>query len=887
MRFLRVVVVLAIGAVALTWGVLARNTPLPQSLSPGEIRISSHPYVLGATIRSETRLVQLEVVVRDRRGHAVPGLTKDDFAVFDAEKKRELTTFSVENFTASTEGAPKSANASESPAVQLTTPQPAAPLARPASGRWIGLLFDDLNTATGDLAHAKIAASRFVNEATSNGDHIALFTTSGGGKLSFTSDPTAVLKAITSIQSHPRLPPGGLSRCPRITPYEASQIVNGDPMAMQAKVLEACKCGQPPERCAPLESAIPSDLSNPTSHNGTAVDLIETVKSQAEATWSLTRQVSEATLESIHASVEYLGKAPGPGNRMLLLASSGFLSDMLGEQQDAIINEALHDGVVINSLDAKGLYAEAPGRPINESPELDQLPMSAAIFEIRSLGDRLDSLDSPLARFAESTGGQLFRNNNDLDLGFDHLGLLPACAYLLGFTPPEDGKYHKIKVGLTNASRDFVQVRPGYFAPAAGAVAQPSPSEKMDALMRSSNERSDLPATISEKVGTATSGGPQVTIQAHIDIQKLPFDLQKDRHVQKLTFVAALFDSQGNFVSGNEADMELALKPQSYDRFSKTGINGVMQLEAPPGSYRLRVVVQEAMPQATSATSQELRMIPAPLVVPPLGDSEKKLKNQSLRWNPPALDSAVSAQVSSTPCDLAKVLGQAAERESEQVAILQDFTAEEKIEYRTSDVQNFVQDSGSESFDYIVVFQQSPGGLLFQEMRNPRHGSSLSGVATQDISLPEMVLIFLPNMQDDYEMSCEGAVEWDGQLAWLVRFQQRGDKPKRTYSFRVNGTHYPVGLKGRAWIAADSGQIVRMETGLMEGVPALGVYHSYLSIDYAPVQFLTQPVRIWLPKSVDSFLDFGDHRTIIYHTFSNFLLFSVQTDQKIGKPKQP
>jgi VWFA-related protein len=832
-------------------------------------------------------MVQLEVVVRDRRGHAVPGLTKDDFAVFDADKKRELTAFSIETFTAPTAEAPKSASTSESSAVQPATPQPATPLDRRANGRWIGLLFDDINTSPGDLARARIAASRFVNEATASGDHLALFTTSGGEKLIFTSDPAAVLKAISSIQSHPRMSPGGLSRCPRITPYEASQIMKGDPIAMQAKVLEACKCGPSPEICPSLESSVPTDISNPASHDGIAVDLIETVKSQAQATSSLARQISEATLESIHASVEYLGKAPGPGNRMLLLASSGFLSDTLEEQQDAIINEALRAGVVINSLDAKGLYAEAPGRPINESPEVDQLSVTTAIFEIRSLGDRLDSLDSPLATFAESTGGQLFRNNNDLDFGFHQLGVLPACAYLLGFTPPEDGKYHKIKVELKNARHDFVQVRPGYFAPTPGAVAQPSPSEKMDSLVRGSGEKTDLPATVSEKLGTATSGGPLLTIQTHVDINNLSFELQKDRHVQKLTFVAALFDPQGNFVSGKEADMDLALKADSFERYSRTGINGVMQLEGPTGTYRLRVVVQEALHGAISATSKELRMAPPPPPAQPTGDTEKKAKNSTLRWNPPALDSAVDSVASSTPCDAAEVLEQAAARESEQVTNLQNFTAEEKIEYRTSDVQNFTQDGGSESFDYIVVFQQSPGGLLFQEKRNPRHGSSLSPAATQDTGLPELVLIFLPNMQDDYQMSCEGAAEWDGQLAWLVHFRQRSDKPSRTYSFRVDGVVHPVGLKGRAWIAADSGQVLHMETSLTEGVPAARVYHSYLSIDYALVQFQTHPVRIWLPKLVHGYWDFGDHRTIVHHTFSDFMLFSVQTDQKIEKPKQP
>ena len=280
-------------------------------------------------------------------------------------------------------------------------------------------------------------------------------------------------------------------------------------------------------------------------------------------------------------------------------------------------------------------------------------------------------------------------------------------------------------------------------------------------------------------------------------------------------------------------------------------------------------------------------LMPASLAAQQSGDTGKKLKNRNLSWSPPALDSPVHSLVSSPPCELAKVLEQAAERESEQVINLQNFTAQERIQYRTFDRIGSMVDLGSETFDYIVVFEQSAGGLLFQEKRNPTHGSSLSAAASQDMGLPEMVLIFLPNMQDDYEMTCEGAAQWGGQLSWVIHFQQRKDKPSRTYSFRVDNVVYPAGLKGRAWIAADTGEVVHLETALMEPVTVIRLQHSYLSIDYAPVQFKTQPVKIWLPKLVDGFWDFGDHRTIVYHTFTNFLLFSVQTDQTIGKPKQP
>lgn len=268
-------------------------------------------------------------------------------------------------------------------------------------------------------------------------------------------------------------------------------------------------------------------------------------------------------------------------------------------------------------------------------------------------------------------------------------------------------------------------------------------------------------------------------------------------------------------------------------------------------------------------------------------DHQKKNKERSLAWEPPALDSRVRTIPSALPCDLANLLGEAATSESEQVTNLQNFTAQEKIRYQTYDRDGFVSDLGTQAFEYIVLFEKTAGGLQFQENRNPTHGSSLTPAANQDLGLPEMVLIFLPNMQDDYDMRCEGLVKWAGQDTWLVHFEQRKDKPSRTYSFRVDKVVHPAKLKGRAWILADTGQVVHMETGLMEPVSGVGVQHSYLSIDYAPVQFQAQAVRVWLPKQVEGFWDFGDRRTIVYHTFSDFMLFSVETEQKIEKPKQP
>lgn len=230
---------------------------------------------------------------------------------------------------------------------------------------------------------------------------------------------------------------------------------------------------------------------------------------------------------------------------------------------------------------------------------------------------------------------------------------------------------------------------------------------------------------------------------------------------------------------------------------------------------------------------------------------------------------------------------QAGERASEMLGNLQRFAAQEEVQYQISDRQYALRDFGSETFEYVVSFGPPEKGLVVEEYRNPIHGSSLTSVTTQDTGLPEMSLIFLPEMQEDYELSCDGASAWQGRSVWVLRFQQRRDRPSRMFSFKANGKVYPAKLKGRAWISADSGEVVHLETGLIEEIPAVHVHRWYLSIDYAPVQFQTRPVSIWLPQSAEGYCDFGEHRTIIYHTFSNFLLFSVQTGQKVEKFRAP
>jgi len=136
-------------------------------------------------------------------------------------------------------------------------------------------------------------------------------------------------------------------------------------------------------------------------------------------------------------------------------------------------------------------------------------------------------------------------------------------------------------------------------------------------------------------------------------------------------------------------------------------------------------------------------------------------------------------------------------------------------------------------------------------------------------------------------MKCSGQVLWNGQPAWLVEFQQRPDRPARTFAFYSSAGAHPAQLKGRAWLSADSGEVLHLETGMLHGIPALKIFRLYLSITYAPVRFQSRDVNVWLPHVADIYYDFGEFHAVVYHTFSDFLLFSVDANQKIEKPQSP
>ncbi len=198
-----------------------------------------------------------------------------------------------------------------------------------------------------------------------------------------------------------------------------------------------------------------------------------------------------------------------------------------------------------------------------------------------------------------------------------------------------------------------------------------------------------------------------------------------------------------------------------------------------------------------------------------------------------------------------------------------------------------MEESDSSVFDYTFGFEKRSGGRASQEYRTPTKGSHAFPASGRDTGQAALALIFLPSMQTDYEIKCEGTQKWNGQPAYVIHFEQKKEKPARTFRFQGEKGVYPGMLRGRAWISTENGQVLHLETNLVHAIPAYKILGNAVAIDYGPVQIHSQNMELWLPQSIEAYWEYENYKLILVHTFTNFRVFSVETEEKVKLPNAP
>ena len=827
----------------------------------------------GSVLQVKTRLVTVDVVATDSHGNVVRDLKPEEFEIFEGEPQR-IAQFSFVDKSTNSGSAklsnvvqmrPKGFYTNQAEIERLTTPPTV-------------ILLDALNTEGASLMQGRRDMVRMLSTLPPN-TPVAVFLLEQSLVVvqDFTSDPALLRAALDKTMS----PGTRLDKVPENDPNSHSQMEFDANGGIESNAL--AKATQSLEDFEKKNYARTMDIRVAT------------------------------TLDALTALARYLGGYRGRKNLIwvsasfpiVLLPDLDFDTNMNvfggtrvygGKVQDAA--NALTDAqVAVYPVDARGLESET----VFSAAENPQLRPDTATPS-RNFSAQLDRekfarmmTQNAMDLLAQGTGGKTCKNTNNLS-GCVEAALMDSSSYYeLAYNPQNvkwDGSFHRISVKTTRPGVKLAYRR-GYFSRDAENLAKNQSNEER--LQQTCMDF--LPSTAIPITAQAVAPTKSDSIRYLMSVAPSALNFAKDGQSHKLSaeMVTCVYRAKGKSFQFFSRDLTQSFSDAAYQGLQASGLHGYVEVPK-VGTRRVRIAVLDietgltgaldvlVRPEdfenaaASPATAANLPEVSAP--------RKKKESGPALDWDPPEVDAPVPSISAAQACALPDVLKQAGERAEELIHHLENFDAQEQISFEQTDSQGIIEKSLAAKFDYLVDFGEHSGHKLHETRTLVAGTGDRELSAHVDMGLPAFAMIFHPALQSDYEMRCEGLSQWNNQPAWVVYFEQRKGKRPRTVSMGTAMNVYPLSLKGRAWIAADSGQIRHLETNLLEGIVVLQLRANAVSVDYAPVKFKSQNAEVWLPQSAVVYTEYYERRTIIKHTFSDFQLFSVRTQQVIQRPNQ-
>lgn len=531
------------------------------------------PDLPATVLRVTTRLVLVDVVVTDKDGKPVKGLTRDDFQISEDGKPQRLATFSFES-------------PFERPAMQ---PEPLPPNVytnrpeyRMPPGPLTILLLDALNTPVREQAYARDQMLRYLKTQLKPDQRTAIFAL--GNQLfllqNFTTDPGLLQAALDKFLLKPSV---ALQREEADTPL-------------------------PPEGVALLAALAPQMLAN--------LQRFET-----ERAFALRDSRIQMTLAVLRAIAR--GTAGYRGRKNLIWVSAAFPFVLVPERPEdfdlyrthtedmrrtaTILTDAQ---VAVYPVDARGLVGFTMADASISGRNAAGQAMAGGEF-----GTVLDAQISDVTgshqtmeKLAEDTGGKAYYNRNDIDTAMELSVADGSTYYSLGYYPEKekwDGKFRRIEVKL---AREGVKVRHrrGYYA--FDPFDRPKPKEvKGDKDTKIKDEEllaalgDPLPATVVTFLAHVPPPpaplpgfGAPVTVRFLVDAKTLSFEETSDgRRRFDADFLVAAFAPDGKVAKSLNHTVGAPLSAPSYARALEQGLRYEMKLELEPGSYQLRLIVRD------------------------------------------------------------------------------------------------------------------------------------------------------------------------------------------------------------------------------------------------------------------------------------------------------
>jgi VWFA-related protein len=501
-------------------------------------------------VRITTNLVQVDLVVTDRKGNQVTNLTEDDFEIYEEAKQQKITNFSW----VSNEQTPAALTASTA----AVTVSPATGLrVRPETPRHtIAIVIDDLKMSYESSISTRKAVRKFIDEQMQPGDLVAIVRTSGG---------IGVLQQLTSNKAQLIAATDHIRR-------------TGDTIA---------------ER---LAKASQREFSMSLDVSSDAQSQFEGYSEQSASYGTL------AALSFIMRGLKEL-----PGRKSVVIFSDGFIRGAQNMASETTIQQQLRRvadlanraSVVVYYIDPRGLIAlgnaESRGAGGHGKATLSSLSGASAA---------IDTSQKFFNIVVHDTGGLASYNTNDISGALRRVVDDQKGYYLIGYRPsdttfvPKKGapaQFRNLTVKVKRSGLS-VRTRAGFynFADTKPSVAPRTREQQLMAGLISPFS-GDISVQLTSLFGNAPTGSFMLSM-LYINTAGLTFTKQPDGWQQAVMDVGGItYDADGQVVEQVNRTQTIRATGETFERLMKGGL--VYSLSVPvkkPGAYQLRIAVRDA-----------------------------------------------------------------------------------------------------------------------------------------------------------------------------------------------------------------------------------------------------------------------------------------------------
>jgi VWFA-related protein len=507
--------------------------------------------------------VRIDAVVTDREGRIVRDLTSDDFEILQ-DGKRQPVTF-AQFVPVMSSPAPPDAPPSPDATVPVPMPAPRLMPARTSIQRTLAIVVDDLGLSVESVFAVKRALRTFVERNVMPTDLVGILQTGafGGPLQPFTTDPRAIASMIDDLHWNGRSRNGvePFVAVNRFTTFDTRTNIDADDFRK-----------------------------------------VEALRASSLASGSL------GALNLVIQAARDL-----PGRKSLLFVSEGFslfdderrIDTRVRAVLDRVIDQATRAGVVIYSLDARGLQTAG----LQASDNLKSAPSTAAFDEAvrgeaaERFRHNQDTQDA-LAYVAEQTGGFAVMNASDLAKGLERISNDIRDYYVIGYVPAQGtfvgpGKkpsYHKITVKVR---RPGLRVRTRKeFLGVSDADEPPAPATPRDHLIRAAISpfvTSNIALRVMTVPAYTSEEGLFVRTQLHIDARGLTFAAsENDKKTASADVLGMVFDRDGTEVAHLTTGFSVALNDTATEEALRHGLLYTFRVPIPKaGPYQMRFAIRD------------------------------------------------------------------------------------------------------------------------------------------------------------------------------------------------------------------------------------------------------------------------------------------------------